>query len=218
MNEKQNKESAKDTPSNDKKDIVIDIHRDAPEKDQEAETKPHKKMSKAELEEKIKDLVQEKQTSFDLYLRAQAEMENIKKRARKEKEDWLKYANETLIKEILPVMDNLEKAISHSDNEESFTALKEGVELTLKGLKDILKKSGLEEVQAKGESFDPCFHEAVSEIEDKSVRTGTVIQELQKGYILNQRLVRPAMVIVSRGGETDTINDIKNSEKACENN
>lgn len=218
MNENQKKESTKDTSSKDQEGIIIDINRDASEKDQEPEERPLEKMNRAELREKIKELVQEKQANFDLYLRAQAEMENIKKRARKEKEDWLKYANENLIKEILPVMDNLEKALSHTDNEESFNALKEGVELTLKGLKDTLKKLGLEEVQAQGETFDPCFHEAVSEIEDNSVKAGAVVHELQKGYILNQRLIRPAMVVVSRGGENDTIDDNNNTEKACENN
>ena len=96
-------------------------------------------------------------------------------------------------------MDNLEKAISHSQDENSLEALREGVELTLKGLIDTLAKVGLEEVEAKGESFDPNFHHAVSELEDENVEQGVVIEELQKGYRLRERLIRPALVVVSKG-------------------
>ena len=126
-------------------------------------------------------------------------MENIKKRNKKDKEDWIRYSNETLIKEMLPVIDNLEKAISHSQNENSFDALKEGVKLTLKGFMDTLAKSGLEEVKARGEQFDPSYHQAVSQQEDDNVETGIILEELQKGYTLNERLIRPAMVVVSKG-------------------
>ncbi len=216
MNKKGKKEAIKDKPSKDDKDIIIDINRAEAEKDHEEKDKPLEEMTNAELNEKIKELEQDKQTNFDLYLRAQAEVENIKKRVRREKEDWYKYANETLIKEILPVLDNLEQAISHSNNDGSIEALKEGVELTLKGLKDTLKKLGVEDVKAQDEAFDPCFHEAVSEIEDKSVKPGMVAHELQKGYTLNQRLIRPAMVVVSRGGEDGTTDHDKSTEKACE--
>ena len=220
MNKKHESDIAKENNSKDDEDIKITINRDheTPQPDQAPEEKPLEKLTKEELREKIKKLEQEKQTNFDLYLRAQAEMENMKKRAKKEKEDWLRYANETLIKELLPVMDNLENAISHSNNEHSFDALREGVELTLKGMKDSLMKSGVEEVKAQGEAFDPCFHEAVSEVEDASVKSGTVVYELQKGYILNQRLIRPARVVVSRGGEEDTTGyDDESTERMCEN-
>lgn len=216
MGEMRKSETEKDHNSKEDQDIKITINRDAVEKDREPDEKPLEKLSKEDLIKKIKDLELEKQSNFDLYLRAQAEMDNIKKRAKKEKEDWLKYANESLIKEILPVMDNLEKALTHTNNEVSFDALKEGVELTLKGLKDTLTKSGLEEVQAKGSAFDPCFHQAVSEVVDKGVKSGTVVHELQKGYVLNQRLIRPAMVVVGKGGEDDTINQDKNNENICE--
>lgn len=166
---------------------------------QRAEAKSPEKMTKAELLEKINELQEASEKNYDLYLRSEAEIENIKKRNKKEKEDWLKYANETLIKEILPVLDNLEMAISHTQNENSLNALREGVELTLKGLKDTLAKSGLEEVKAEGERFDPNYHHAVSEQNDENVEAGIILQELQKGYTLNSRLIRPAMVIVSKG-------------------
>jgi molecular chaperone GrpE len=175
-------------------------------------------LSKVELLRKIQDLQKESEKNYDLYLRSQAEMENMKKRNRKEREDYLKFANESLIKEMLPVLDNLEKALSHSENENTVHALKEGIRLTLKGLKDSLSKSGLEEVKALGEPFDPCFHEAVSEMNDPKAKPGIVITELQKGYVLNSRLIRPAMVVVNRQKTNDKADQDKNSERACDRN
>ena len=159
---------------------------------------PLERMTKAQLVEKINEINETVAKNFDLYLRSQAEMENLKRRFMKEKEDLIKYANESLIKRLLTVMDNLEKALKHSQDKKTLKALGEGVELTLKGLMDALEKSGLEQVKAEGEPFDPNFHEAVSELEDDASEPGTVLQELQKGYILNKRLVRPAMVVVSK--------------------
>jgi molecular chaperone GrpE len=175
-------------------------------------------LSKEELLRKIQDLQKESEKNYDLYLRSQAEMENMKKRNRKEREDYLKFANESLIKEMLPVLDNLEKALSHSENENTVHALKEGIRLTLKGLKDSLSKSGLEEVKALGEPFDPCFHEAVSEMNDPKAKPGIVITELQKGYVLNSRLIRPAMVVVNRKKARHKADQDKNSERACDRN
>jgi molecular chaperone GrpE len=177
------------------------------EKTEKAEEKPLEKMTKSELLEKINELQEASQKNHDLYLRSEAEIENIKKRNRKDKEEWVKYANETLIKEILPVMDNLEMAISHSQEENSIQALREGIELTLKGLRDVLGKSGLEQVKAEGEPFDPNYHHAVFEQADENVDSGIILKELQKGYILKNRLIRPAMVIVSKGGDDGAADD-----------
>ena len=159
---------------------------------------PLEKMTKALLLDKINQVQESVEDNYDLYVRSRAEMDNMKKRFQKEKQDLIKFSNESLVKQLLPVMDNLEKAISHSQSENPLNSLKEGVELTLKGLKDTLEKAGLKEVKAVGEPFDPNCHEAISEQEDGSVDPKTVIQELQKGYFLNQRLMRPAMVIVSK--------------------
>lgn len=161
--------------------------------------KPLEKMTKAELIQKVQELEEKSENSYDQYLRAKAEMDNLLKRNKREKEEWVKFSNESLIKELLPVIDNLEMAIAHSTDENSIHALREGVELTLKGLRDTLAKAGLEEVKAKGESFDPCFHHAVSEQEDETMEAGKVLTELQKGYTLHDRLVRPAMVVLSKG-------------------
>jgi len=175
--------------------------------DQKVAEKAIEKMSKAELIDRIEQLQEEVKKNYDLFLRSEAETENLKKRNKKEKEDWIRYANETLIKEILPAMDHLEMAISHSQDQNSLSALREGVELTLKGLKDALMKSGLEEVKAIGEPFDPAFHHAVSEQQDDKLDNGTIIQELQKGYTFNQRLIRPAMVVVNKANPGDATSD-----------
>jgi molecular chaperone GrpE len=163
------------------------------------EEKLLEKMPESELLQKIEEFREKADENYDQYVRAQAEIENIIKRNKKEKEDWIKYSTETLIKDLLPVIDNLEKAISHSNNEDSLQALREGVELTLKGLKNTLSRSGLEEIVSLGKPFDPNYHHAISEQEDENSEPGAVINEFQKGYNLHQRLIRPAMVIISKG-------------------
>jgi len=170
----------------------------------EIQEKPLEDLTKTQLIEKITVLKALSDKNYDLYLRSQAEMENMKKRFRREKEDWFKYSNETLIKEILPIMDNLERAVSHSTSETALPSLKEGIELTLRSLKSALSKSGIEEVKAEGELFDPGLHEAVFQIDDDHGEPGKVVKEIQKGYLLNKRLIRPAMVTVSKGKPAET--------------
>ena len=166
--------------------------------DQEEKEIPLTKMTKAKLIEKIEKVQEASDKNLDLYIRSQAEIDNLKKRYQKEQQGLIKFANESLIKQLLPVVDSLEKAITHSQDKDSIQTIREGVDLTLKGLMDILQKAGVETVEAVGEQFDPNFHEAVSEMADDGVEPGTVIKDLQKGYILNQRLIRPSMVIVSK--------------------
>lgn len=171
---------------------------EAIEEHQETKEIPLENMKKAELLEKVREIKKTADENYDLYMRSLAEIENLKKRFQKDKSDLIKFSNESLIKQLLSVIDNLEKAISACEDEASFDAVKEGVELTLKGLLDSLEKAGLEQVEAVGTPFDPNFHAAISEQEDNAADPGTVLQELQKGYILNERLIRPAMVIVSK--------------------
>ena len=215
MNEKREEEPAKKIEITEAEPATQGDEEQAKKSDKAAEKSPEK-MTKKEILQEIKDLQEESKKNYDLYLRSQAEMENIKKRNKKEKEEWIRYSNENLIKQILPVIDNLEKAISHSHNENPLNALREGVELTLKGLNDNLVKSGLEEVKAQGERFDPCFHQAVSEQADEGVEAGIILHELQKGYTLYDRLLRPAMVVVSKGSPGNTTTDQKIPENACE--
>ncbi len=175
-------------------------------KGREKKAKRVEEMTKQELLKKLKDTEKESQGNYDLYMRTYAEMENVKKRGKKEREDLAKYANESLIKEILPVIDNLQKAVSHAKNDNNPSGLVEGIELTLNGLMQTLQKAGLKEVEAEGKPFDPNFHEAISQQIDDKIPSGHVIMEFQKGFMLNERLIRPSMVVISKGDN----NKVKN--------
>ena len=164
-----------------------------------AKVKALEEMTKKELMEKLKDTESKAQENYDLYLRTYAEMENIKKRGIREKEELAKFANETLIKEILPIIDNLEKALSHVQSDHNSSGLVEGIELTLNNLLATLEKAGIQEVEALGKPFDPNFHEAISQQADDTAPPNHVILQLQKGYLLNGRLIRPSMVVISKG-------------------
>lgn len=166
--------------------------------DETVEEVPLADMTKDQLIQKLEEMEKERDQSQDIYLRAKAETENVKRRFQKEKQDLVKYANESLIKQLLPVADNLEKAVTHFRDEHSLASLQQGIDLTLKGLMDTLKKAGVEPIEALGEPFDPNFHEAMSEAESKEAQPGTVIEEFQKGYTLNNRLLRPSMVVISK--------------------
>jgi molecular chaperone GrpE len=173
------------------------------EKGRGKKTKKAEEMTKQELLKKLSETEQEAQNNYDLYMRTYAEMENIRKRGIKEREELAKYANEALIKEILPIIDSLEKAIAHARDNQNSSALVEGLELTRDGLMKTLEKAGLEEVKAFGKPFDPNFHEAVSQQKDDTVAPGHVMIELQKGYVLNGRLIRPSTVVISSEKDTD---------------
>jgi len=169
------------------------------ESGKKGKTDTTEEMTKKELIEKLKDAEQKAQEHYDLYMRTYAEMENVKRRGAKEREELAKFANESLIKEILPIIDSLEKALAHAQDGNSSSGLIEGIELTLNGLMTTLEKAGLEEVEAMGKLFDPHFHEAISMQADDTVPPKHVILELQKGYLLNGRLIRPSMVVISQG-------------------
>jgi len=165
---------------------------------------PQEETLEAQLEAKEK----EAQDNYDRFLRLSAEFENFKKRMEKEKNDAYKFGTENLIKELLPVLDNLERAIDHGEAKDP-QGLLEGVDLTLKGLLTLLEKIGVSPVDASGKEFDPNLHEAVMVQEDAHHPVGTVLTQLQKGYTLHSSLIRPAMVVVSKrpelGPEEDSL-------------
>lgn len=165
-----------------------------------------------QLESKESELKEAK----DRYLRQLAELENFKKRIIREKEETLRFANETIVKDLLPVVDNLERALTHAteNDGENAKALIEGVEMVLKGLLDTLARHGVSPVLAVGQPFDPAVHEAVAQIESDTVPASTVVDEYSKGYLLRERLVRPAMVSVSKGPPEQVK---KNAEGEVEN-
>ncbi len=136
--------------------------------------------------------------NYDLLLRERAELENFKRRMQREKSESLRFASEPLLRDILPVIDNLERAVAHAKGSEGSQALVEGVELVLRSLLDTIGRHGVSRVKAKGETFDPNLHEAVVQVENTEVAPNTVLDEHQSGYQLHDRLLRPAMVSVSK--------------------
>lgn len=136
----------------------------------------------------------------DRVLRSVADLENFRKRAARERQEAVQYANQSLLERLIPALDNLDMALTavSSTQGASTDSLKTGVEMVLMQLKAVLKDSGLEEILAHGQPFDPTWHEAVSEQESTEVPEGQVLQQLRKGYRLQQRLLRPATVVVAR--------------------
>jgi len=133
----------------------------------------------------------------DLYLRARADLDNFRKRSQREREDLLKFSNETILRELLPVIDNLERALQHAATDGD-SGLLQGVELTLGQFSKVLEKFNVVAIDAVGEPFDSARHEAIGQIESADQPVNTVVQMLQKGYLLNERLLRPAMVLIAK--------------------
>ena len=151
-----------------------------------------------ELEEQLEAATAEAKENYDRFLRVSAELENYKKRVAREMEDLRKFANQSLIKSLLPVLDNLELAIKSSvEGKNSNSSLLDGVELTRKEILKVLEKFNVEQIEALGQAFDPRFHEAVMQEETDKHPGNTVINELQKGYLMHDRLIRPSMVVVA---------------------
>ena len=154
------------------------------------------------LEEKLKSKEQEAQEHYDRLLRVSAEFENYKKRASREMEDFRKFSNQSLIKEMLSVVDNLELAINstigHKDIDKG---LVDGLEMTHREILKVFEKFKVKPISAKGQPFDPTFHEAVMQEESDDYPDNTVINELQKGYLIHDRLLRPSMVVVAKSGQ-----------------
>jgi len=154
-----------------------------------------------DLAEQLENALAESAKLKDQYIRSEAEMANLRRRVEKDVENAHKFGQEKLSKELLSVADNLERAILSAEGDSAeVVALKEGVEMTFKGLSDVFSKFNIEVVDPEGEPFDPQLHQAMSMVENPEVEPNTVIAVMQKGYQLHGRLIRPAMVMVSKGG------------------
>jgi len=148
---------------------------------------------------KLKEEETKAKEYWDKILRLQADFENIRKRAERERQDFVKFANEGLILELLNVLDDLERAVSLAEaKHQDLPAFLKGVEMILAHLYEMLKVQGLKPIEAQGKIFDPNLHEALMQVEDKDMPEHTVIEELQKGYLLNERIIRTAKVKVSK--------------------
>ena len=157
------------------------------------------------LKDDVAAAKQEAAENHDRLLRVCADFENYKKRAQRQMDDHRKYSNTELIKDLLPIIDNLERAVAAQKQspEGSEACMAEGVEMTLNEIKNVLKKYDVTPVEASGKPFDPNYHEAMMQEDRPDLPENTVVNELQKGYLLHDRLIRPSMVVVSKGGSTN---------------
>lgn len=174
------------------------------EQDNETQVAPEQAEAASQPEVSVESLLAELEQSRaraaelqDQALRVAAEMQNVRRRAERDVENAHKYALEKFGADLLPVVDSLERGLQAAGTDESTQAVREGVELTLRILTDVLRKHGVEAVESVGQPFNPSLHEAMSMVPSPDHAPNTVMAVLQKGYTLNGRLVRPAMVVVA---------------------
>lgn len=147
----------------------------------------------------LKEAAQKGQLSWDKMLRNQADLENARKRLEKEKQDFVKFANEGIVLELLNILDDLERTVSLAESgHEDFSAFLKGVEMILAHLYEMLKEYGVKTIEAQGKVFDPHYHEALMQIDNNDLPEHTIVEVLQKGYLLHERVARTAKVKVSK--------------------
>jgi len=167
---------------------------DSGKKDKEKTDDPLKVM-----EEKVESLKNEAVENHDRLLRLAAEFENYKKRSAREMNDFRKFANESFVKAMLPMVDSLDRAIESSSNDKhADSSVVEGVNMTLREILKVFEQYGIKPFESLGKTFDPSLHQAVMQEDDEAYPENTVSKELQKGYMIHDRLLRPAMVVVSK--------------------
>ena len=168
----------------------------------------------ADLRNQLEAKELEAKNSYERYLRQAAELDNFKKRTARERDETTRFANEALIKDLLPVVDNLERAVAHASGGGNGKPLVEGVEMVLKTLLDVLMKHGVVQITALGQLFDPSKHEAMAQVESDTHEPNSVVDELHKGYMLRDRLLRPALVSVAKAIKSQ---EKKNDDSEVEN-
>ncbi len=151
-------------------------------------------------EQQALSLEEEVKAVQDRYLRLAAEFENYKKRAQKDQAEYAKYANERLLRELLPVLDNLQRALQHAQQSGGTNGLIEGVELTCKQYLEVLSRFGVRPIPSVGQPFDPAVHQAVATVDPQGRAPNTIVEEYEKGYYLHDRVLRPAIVTVAASG------------------
>jgi molecular chaperone GrpE len=169
-----------------------------PETDPESRIETADQPSPAVLENPVEELEKYK----DAALRARADLDNYRKRVAREKEEAIRYANNSLIEKLLPILDNFELGLEAARNA-SDAGIVQGLEMVRKQLEDFLRENGVEIVSAAGDEFDPNLHEAVAHEPHSEVADGVVIRQLRRGFKLKDRLIRPASVVVSKGPPDD---------------
>jgi molecular chaperone GrpE len=168
----------------------------------------------AALREQLENKEIEAKNNYDRFLRQAAEFENYKKRTSRDRDDAIRFAKESMIKDLLPIIDNLERAVAHAAGGGNGKPLVEGVEMVLRSLVDALGRHGVTQISALGQPFDPAKHEAMAQLETDAHEPNSVVEELHKGYMLHERLLRPALVTVAKPAKTQ---GKKNPENPVEN-
>jgi len=191
-------DAKKDQQQEQQDDIKVDNDLDLKESKKDAEDKEKNVANIEFLQEQLKKIQDESKENLDKVLRVQAEMENLRKRTVRDVENAHKYALEKFINELLPILDSLELGLSASANTKNVDELYKGMELTLEMFNKALEKFGVKIIDPQGEKFNPESHEAVSMQEIEDSESGIIVAVMQKGYLLNDRLIRPAMVIVAK--------------------
>lgn len=163
-------------------------------------------------EEKIRKLTQENARLFDQLLRKQAEFENFRKRTEKEKAEFMRFATFELVRDLLPVVDGFERALK-VESDEAFDGFTKGMGLIYKQLLDGFERAGLKPIEAVGQKFDPNFHQAVSHEEHDDLEDNVVIEEFQRGYLFQGRLLRAAMVKVAVGKKSPSTEPVSESSR-----
>lgn len=167
---------------------------------EQGQAKGEKGSESSKEEPGVNELTAQLEKEKERVLRLSAELENYKKRMEKELSQFKKYANESLLKQLLTVIDNLERAIATADTDAGGESkgLLDGIKMTHEEILKLLKSFSVEPVKAEGEPFDPEYHQAVTQEETDDHPENTVVRELQKGYVMHDRLIRPSMVVVSK--------------------
>jgi molecular chaperone GrpE len=148
-------------------------------------------------DQELVQLRKESEENYQRFLRAQADFDNFRRRTRQEKEEFAKYASLKVIEQLLPVVDNLERALNAGREGKDYEALLKGVEMISRQLDQTLANEGLQAMEAVGQPFNPEFHQAIMQVESEQYEEGIVVEEIQKGYMLKDKVLRPAMVKVS---------------------
>lgn len=155
-------------------------------------------LQNTDLQVRLEEKEKEAATNYDKYVRAVAELDNYKKRAAKERQDTIKYGKEEVIKDILPFVDSLDRAVEHAESNTDVNAFKEGLKLIQDQLLCNLKKHGVEKIECAGQDFDPNFHEAMLQVASDEHDENKIVNEYERGYLLNGRLLRPSKVSVCK--------------------
>jgi molecular chaperone GrpE len=188
----------KNQPAAEEPEIITEQEQANPDEaivaEAEEETDPLQK-----LRQEIVVAKEEAGKNWDLYLRERADLENARKRHQRDREEAIRFANDRLLREMIPVLDNLERAVGHAEQgDDDSQGLLEGVNMTINQFRKVLEDFGVKPINALGEDFDPNLHQAMGHVETTDQAPNTITSEFQKGYLLNDRLLRPSLVMVAR--------------------